>query len=545
MKETVYFSVKVPMRDGTLLATDIYLPYANGKFPCILIRSPYGGCSSVSDYCIGYAQKGYAFVQQDCRGTCASPGESDLWRQEKDDGEDCLKWLEKEPWFNGNLVTNGESYPGHTQWQLARSGNPVLKGITPHNAPLDLNGTINYHNGAMALSVALFWGLAMRARRIGVHIDAKKALGRLPLLSADEASGLGKWDLWRKWVAQQTRSPETEEVNILRDIGRVAAPAYITAGWFDAFLKDSIRAFTELKKRGKTPEARNFTRLCIEPLDHDMRTHEVDYGKNHLHDIVSVRDRFMEGLMANPHADPLEGEAAVTLFVMGSNKWLCADGWPVPGLSVKPLYLGRGWTLLENAPGEENGFDSFIYNPGNPVPTLGGNNLGSVCPGQREQSSIEEREDVLVYTSEPLEKDLTVIGELYATIWGSSTAPDTDFTVKLCDVHPDGRSYNVADGIIRARYRTGEDSETFLECDKPEEFKIDLWATATTFLAGHRIRLQVSSSNFPRFDANPNSPLPHGLEERITSARQCVFRSRAMASRIDLPVLENPVWADL
>lgn len=530
--------LKVRMRDGVLLNTDVYLPYEGDSFPMILIRSPYNGCSSVSDYCTNYANKGYGFIQQDCRGTGTSAGVADLWRQEQEDAEDFLKWLNGQPWFNGNLVLNGESYPGHTQWQLARSGSSLLKGFTPHNAPMDLNGTINYHHGAMALSVAYYWGMGMRKTRLGIDCRIYDYVKYMPFREVDVALGLGEWPLWRKWIDNDVRSPWTEKDNIHGDVSKVKAPAYVTAGWFDAFLKDSLKGFSELQRFGATKEARTFTRLCVEPLDHDMRTHEVDYGSGHLHDIIAVRDRFMEGLMKSPFEDPLPNEPKVVLFLMGENRWISSDTWPLKDVENKELYFSDGGSLsVEKPAGADSAPVDYLFDPLNPVTTIGGNSLGSVSPGQREQSKIEERDDVVLFTSDVLEEDLTVVGNLSAILWASSSAVDTDFTVKLCDVYPDGRSYNVADGIIRASFRFGEDRRVPLTPNAPTEFEVDLWATATTFLKGHRLRVQVSSSNFPRFDVNPNTGKAHGTETKPISAKQRIYLDALHPSRIVLPVL--------
>lgn len=543
MSEPVFLrAIQVPMRDGVSLKTDVYLPNATDRFPCILIRSPYNGCAAVGDYEMDFVRHGLGFIKQDCRGTGGSEGDAVLWSQEKEDSEDFLLWLKDQPWFNGNLVTNGESYPGHTQWQLARTASPLLKGITVHNAPMDLNGTINYHNGAMALSVALFWGFSTHASRIGTPAKTAQALSSLsPLRSLDVAAGIGVWPLWRKWVDSSLRSPFTEQTNILRDIPKITAPAYVTAGWFDAFLKDSLRGFSALRSSAASREARSFTRLCVEPLDHDMRTHEVDYGPNHLRGIINVRNHFMDGLLHDPTSDPIPDEPIVTLFLMGSNRWITSDSWPLPNTQIKPLYLAPNASLSFSPPSESpTSSASYSYDPTNPTPTCGGNNLGAVCPGQRNQASVESRSDLLLFTSPPLQEDLHVVGNISATLFAASSAFDTDFTIKLCDVFPNGSSFNVADGIVRARYRNGDDHEEFLSPNSPTRFEIDLWATATTFLKGHQIRIQVASANFPRFDANPNTRAPHGTESSPIPANQTVFFSPSFPSHISLPIVDLP-----
>lgn len=541
---TTLRGVQVPMRDGVRLCTDVYLPDSRGSFPAIVIRSPYCGCSCLSDFCLGFARQGYAFVQQDCRGTGASEGVADYWRQERLDSEDFLGWIGRQPWFGGRLVTNGESYPGANQWQIARTGSPLVVGITPHNAPLTLNGVALFRDGVMEMGIAHHWAFGMAAARRGLPApDFGKLRLSLPVREMDAAAGLGEWPLWREWV-DHPRPSDTfwEGADVHADISRITAPAYITGGWFDPFLKDTLRAFSGMRDHAGSARARAFTRCCIEPLDHNMATADVDYGPDHLNDIVAVRNRFMKGLLDDPAADPVPDQPAIRFFLMGENRFVDAPSWPPPGTRTTAFYLrgggmansilGDGRLSATPARGEEK-HDSFDYDPLRPAPPCGGNTL---ChnPGQRLQTGIEERADVLVYTSEPLAEDLRVVGDVSAVLYAATSARDTDFIARLCDVWPDGRSYNVADGVVRARYRAGV--EKLVTPGETLEYKIDMWPTATTFLKGHRLRVQITSSCFPRLWRNHNTGNDWGTDTEMKVARQRIFHSALHPSRILLPV---------
>ena len=544
---TTYCGIQVPMRDGVCLNTDVYLPDNQGAFPVIVIRLPYNGCAARSDYCLDYVRQGYGFVMQDCRGTGTSDGIADYWRQERLDSEDFLAWIGKQPWFNGRLVTNGESYPGADQWQLARTGSPAVVGITPHNAPLTQNGVILFRDGVMEMGIMYFWAFNMVAiRRKLPAPDKDKLQWHLPVRTMDQASGLGDWPLWRDWVDHSSvTDPAWEGTDIHRDIEKVTAPAYITGGWFDPFLKDTLRAFSEMRDHAGSAQARTFTRCCIEPLDHNMATADVDYGPNHLNDIISIRDRFMTGLLDDPETDPIPDQPPMRFFLMGENRFVDAPCWPLPGTETKAFYLhgdgmansilGDGRLSVDIADDEPSDF--FDYNPLLPVPPCGGNTL---ChqPGQRLQTEIEKRSDVLVYTSAPLEADLQVVGEVSAVLYAATSARDTDFFVRLCDVYPDGRSFSVVDGIVRARFRNGTDREELVKPGEVYEYKLDLWSTAMTFKKGHRLRVQVTSSCFPRLGRNHNTGHDWGSDVDLEVARQRILHTKRYPSRILLPVVE-------
>ena len=541
MSVTVIYDLPMKTRDGVTLYSSVYLPDRFGKYPLIVLRSPYDpDTPCFSDYCAGFCKQGLGVLCQSVRGTGPSEGEFDPCRQECYDGEDFLEWVKNLDFCDGNIVTNGESYPGHTQWQLARHGKDVLKGITPHNAPLNLFPLALRRGGAFCGSMGYSWAINMRKRRLHDNnpVDWAKVHKHLPMNTKDEAAGLEPWKIWRDWMAHPCdgefwRGP----FDAKSEIGNVTAAAFITGGWFDVFLKDTLDAFSAIRKNGASRAAREFTRCVMEPLDHDMRTHDVDYGEGHLAGIIQTRAKFMENMLRDPENDPLPDQPVMRYFVMGSNEWRETDEWPLKETVYTPFYLHENGEIDDVEPVADEADDTFIYDPENPVPTLGGNHLGFVPAGQRIQTEIEARNDVLVYTSEPMKEDLDVIGNVRATLYAATDGKDTDFTVKLCDVTEDGVSRNICDGIIRARFRNGLDHEELLQPGKVYAYDIDCWATAWTFKAGHRIRIQVSSSNFPAFDRNTNTGLHLTESSEVRKAEQTICHKPGSASCIILPVI--------
>lgn len=548
---TVIYDLPMKTRDGVTLYSDVYLPAPTGKYPLIVLRSPYNSEKrGYSDFCAEFCEQGIGVVCQGVRGTAISEGEFNISRQECDDGEDFMNWIAKQDFCNGNIVSNGESYPGHTQWQMARHGHPVMKGLTPHNAPLNFYTVACRTGGAWGFGLATTWAFSMRARRTKekMLIPWEKAKWHLPLDTMDTALGLKIWPLWHEWMQHATNDSFWQGAgDAFAGMEHVTAPAFITGGWFDAFLPHTLEAFSRMRSSAATDKARKFTKCVIEPLDHDMCTHDIDYGPNHLDDIIATRNRFMKNVLTDPEKDPLPDQPPMRFFVMGSNRWMNAEEWPLPQTQYTPIYLhgktqansvaGSG-TLSFAVPGKDDAecSDHFLYNPLDPVPTTGGNTLG-ICVGQRWQDEVEKRSDVLVYTSEPVKEDTDVIGNVRAVIYASTDCRDTDFSVKVCDVYPDGRSVNLCDGLLRGRFLDGMDEEKLLTPDQIYAFNIDCWATSWTFLKGHRIRVQVSSSNFPRFDRNLNTGSDLTKSTEIKVARQTILHDAEHPSHVILPII--------
>jgi putative CocE/NonD family hydrolase len=507
------------MRDGTRLKTDVYLPAKTGRYPVVLARSPYNRALGAG-LAPEFVKRGYAFVIQNTRGRFGSEGENiafdfDGWMGGKEDGYDTVAWILKQPWCNGKIGTWGASALGMTQILLAGSAPPVLDCMyVVVGAPYS---DVVYNGGAFREALIVDW---LRASQFSPN--------NLKLL----AGHYEKDAFWRE------RDMETRW-------SKANAPAVHLGGWFDIFTQGTIDDFVGMQNRGG-PKARGHQYLVMGPWVHATNRANVGdltFPANAQSVPQNVGDQWVwydHWLKGEKNA--AEKWPAVTYYVMGDvndprapgNEWRTASAWPIPSQPTSYYFTDRK-TITTEKPGSGAPL-SYTYDPKNPVPTVGGNNLG-LPPGPFDQKKVESRPDVLVFTSEPLTRPVEVTGRVRAKLWISSDAPDTDFTVKLCDVYPDGRSFNICDGILRARYRN---SLSHAEALKPGEIypiDVDLWSTSIVFNKGHRIRAQVSSSDSRAYDVNPNTgqPFREGGPTRI--AHNSVYADRLHPSRLLLPVV--------
>ncbi len=571
-------NVPARMRDGTILRTDVFRPDAPGRFPVLVNRGPYGKdpYAENPDHSVWFFPKhGYVLVSQDCRARFDSEGE-DYYplSQEIEDGYDTIEWAARLPWSNGRVGTTGQSYLGATQYMLALNNPlpPHLQAMAPVSASADYHESWVYHTGG-----AMEWGwMVPYAIHKGRNTLQRKGLERL-LTQMDEYVQAGdnfamplkhEWyrhlplEDWAErlkeaapyfadYLKNTDDSPYWHRLNILRHLEHIRVPMYHVSSWYDIFLEGALRAFTGIRERSDSPQARGSQKLLIGPWAHlrpytaptSRGTGEADFGPEamvQLHDyLLGWFDYWLKDMETGIMDDP-----PVLIFVMGEDRWRAEQEWPLARAHYTRFYFhsngsanslhGDG-TLSTVPPGDEPS-DSYIYDPDDPVPTLGGCTL--VIPqGVYDQRPVEERRDVLVYTSEPLERDMEATGPVTVKLVASSTARDTDFTAKLVDVHPDGYARNLQDGVIRARYRTSKASPSLIVPGQVYEYTIDLWATSNLFQRGHRIRVEISSSNFPRFDRNPNTGGPFGAETRLEKAQQEVYHSTLHSSHIVLPVI--------
>ncbi len=543
------FTCMVPMRDGVELFTAVYLPDRGERFPVVLVRNLYRDRDRIPA-APPWLEDGLCFVEQDVRGAGRSGGEWYPWFNEAEDGEDMLRWILAQPWCDGGIAMTGGSYLGAVQWFAAASGVPGLVGISPWVAPCDYWNSPKYQGGAFILKQNISWALGnwrKNARPELPEFDAEALCRRLPLREIDAAAGLGEVSFWRDWFDHPAYDGYWEKYDLHTFVGQIRAPAFILSGWFDIYTQGALDSFTLMRSRSATPAARRFTRCVIGPWDHGTNTGDLDCGPDCSRDRYGTEParRFLTNLLLDPDSDPLPEEPALRYFMLGSNEWRSADCWPVPGMEARPFYLHsrgaantlRGDGRLSELPPEAEPSDSYCYDPEHPAPTAGGHGIGGVVNSSHDQTMVEERADVLVYTSEALDRKLEIAGPVTVILYASSSAPDTDFTAKLVDVHPDGRAFNLADGILRARYRRSRREPELLEPGRVERFEIDLWSVANAFLPGHRVRLEISSSNFPEFDRNANSGLPIGEDTVLHVAAQRVFHSGEYRSQLLLPVL--------
>jgi putative CocE/NonD family hydrolase len=539
------------MRDGVLLSTDLYLPPGPGPFPTVLSRTPYDNTLPwLVERGRNLADAGYAVAIQDVRGRFDSLGEYEPFRNEGQDGVDTLAWLAAQPWCNGRIGMIGRSYSGWTQWSAATEGSPHLTTIVPRVMATDLHRGLMWRGGAMNLGVLLTWGLNTSGRSMQeIHpIDWVEAFRTLPL--ADAAAEAGQdTTFWRDWLAHPAKDYYWDVVDLESRHGELTIPALVMGGWYDLYADDVFRQFAAL--RASRSEAARGSRLIVGPWPHllsaSTKTGSVDFGARSMLDLMAEETRWFDHWLKGVD-NGAERDAPMRIFVMGANEWRDEQEWPLARTVWQPWYLHSGGrantlrgdgSLSHETPADEPA-DTFTYDPDNPVPTTGGGNCCSpelVPWGPYDQRDVEMRADVLVYSSEVLAREVTVIGPITLVLWAATDGPDTDWTGKLVDVHPGGRAINLCDGILRARSRNGPTAEALVEPVALVRYEVDLMATGNTFLAGHRIRLEISSSNFPRFDRNPNTGESIGSATRLRVAHQTVVHDAAHPSHVILPVI--------
>jgi putative CocE/NonD family hydrolase len=536
--------VPVAMRDGVRLSTNAYVPSEHGRFPTILVRTPYNKDSAYSAGYQAFVDHGYAVVLQDVRGRYASEGAFQPLTQEISDGDDTLNWIARQTWSDGKVGMIGGSYSGITQWKAALSGNPHLKAIFPVVSGWDEYRDRYYSTGgAFKLGYRLEW-LAENLRAPGYHQDFAKFVLHLPIRSAD-VKALG-WTspLWRDVMDHPAYDAFWKAVSTRDHINKVHVPVFSVGGWYDNFVESDLEAYQSLHKNG------GLNRIVIGPWPHNMSIpfEGIDLGPESQVGVRSLQIAWFDQWLKGKDS-ALLSKQPIQFFVMGANKWREEREWPPEAAKPMDFYLQSGGKAnsltgdgaLADKPGHKSAFDTFEFDPAHPVPTRG----GSVCCnpkvfpwGPFDQRVVEERKDVLIYSTKPLKDPVEVAGPVKVALWVSTNVKDTDFTAKLVDVFPDGTARNLTDGILRLRYR---DSLEKPELAKPGELYrivVDAGPTSNVFLKGHRIRLEVSSSNFPRFDRNPNTGALIADATRFAKANQIVFHDAAHPSALTLLVIK-------
>jgi len=513
------FTTSVPAPDGTSLATDVYLPIGAGfgPWPVVLQRTPYGKDSNtIKDSCLLFNVWGYVCVGQDERGKGASGGRYTGYVDEGADGRATLEWIGSQWWCDGNVGTFGASALGMAQYALAPGSPRVLKCMVPIVGTADFYHDAVYQGGALRYALTHGWLAGHEA----LDIFEQLKIHRL-------------WDAW--WEAFAVL-PRVDEVNV---------PALHVGGWFDIFLQGTLDAFTSFQHRGG-PGALGRQKVIIGPWTHygtfGNTAGQITFPANaiYLTQMYSmVRDWFDFWLKGGKPG--VARWPNVRVYLMGAagepgapgNVWLELLDWPPPASKVS-LYLdiGHGLSSARSSEGELE----LVTDPSHPVPTTGGQELSSEA-GPYDQRPIEGRGDVVTFTTAPLTSPMTVVGRVRCRLWVRPDTPDLDLTVRLTDVYPDGRSMLVADGIQRARMRCGDDRQCFLTPGVPTELVVDLWSTALAFAGGHRVRIDVSGSNAPRFEVNPNDGRDLNVPSQGAIARPVLLVGGGHPSRLELPVL--------
>jgi putative CocE/NonD family hydrolase len=572
--------LRVPMRDGALLTTDVYRPFARGRYPVILQRQPYGfedsyGCFTGDWSAMArLAEHGYIGIDQEARGTFHSEGRFAPSFQEARDGYDAVEWAAAQPWSSGKVGMTGCSYSGITQLQTAPLRPPHLAAIAPCAMGSDYHDGINYVNGVFSLWLNASWAAESivpdqmsRAGASAARVAAWNArvnhhlttwVRRLPLVSPGFTTFAPFYDQWASHPGYDADWARIDTSTRYRDVG---VPALVTGAWYDVFQTGTLQNFLGLRARAGSAAARAGTRLVMEAYGHAGDSGAPTFGDDAPDASIKLRffDHYLKGLDNGFERDPI-----VHLYVLvppdhgtkGRGFWITGSAFPLPGTQTIRYVLRSGGHansrlgdgVLERydagraSPGDA-GADHFVYDPASPVPTQGGNMCcdGDLLPaGARDQEAVELRRDVLVYSSAPLRRNVAVVGPLDASFWAVTSARDTDFTVKLVDVHPDGRSHNVLDRIVRARYRRGSRlPPELISPNQPYRYRLELGSTATIFRVGHRLRVEISSSNFPQYARNLNTGLDNNRTAEIAVAHQTILHDREHPSFIELPVVPN------
>ena len=552
---------RVPTRDGVELSADVYLPLSGGPFPTIVQWTPYESTRErFIAWGVFYAQRGYAAVVVDVRGRYESGGVLVPWVLDGVDAQDTLGWAAGEQWCDGRIGTWGRSYGAAVQWQLAHLGHPNLECIAPHVIHDDYFWDGYFTGGAFQLALTLgaaaLWDSAMALVTGPSAADLllnERVFAHLPLIELDEVTIGRKVSYWREWWEHQTNDGYWQQFRHRPE--KVSVPIFQQGGWFDPYSGSHLRSFAAIGER--VPN-----RVLMGPWSHEEEVEsfrgDVDPGPAAAtvireHDLAFY-DRYLKQLDNGwDERPPLE------LFVLGANEWRSEREWPLAGTEFTPWYLhsgGRANTMsgdgrldLDPPRGGEPA-DRYAYDPADPVPTIGGNNSvltmtqgaqTPILPGPRDQRVLERRDDVLCYTSDPLEAALEVVGPIEMVLYAVSSARDTDFIVRLSDVYPNGKVIFLAEGMLRARYRGSEAGErvALLERDEVTEYRIRCYPAANVFRRGHRLRLDVTSSSFPRFSRNLNTGEDVATGTRMQVARQTVLHSDAYPSHVVLPVIRR------
>jgi uncharacterized protein len=539
---------RVPLRDGISLSADVYLPLGAQALPTIVQWTPYESTRErFVAWGVWFAKRGYAAVVVDVRGRYESDGQFTAWTHDGQDAHDTLTWAADQQWSNGRIGTWGRSYGALVQWQLAHVGHPNLQCIAPQVIHDDYFWDGYWTGGAFQLALTLgaaaLWSSALAlitGPSAGDLVLSDRVVAHLPLIELDEVTIGRKVDYWRLWWDHQTNDDYWHQFRHRPE--RVEVPIFQQGGWFDPYSGSHLRTFAAIGDR--VPN-----RVLMGPWSHeeevDTFAGDVDLspGVTVIRDHeLAFYDRFLKdddnGWEARP---PLE------LYVLGANAWRAEREWPLARTELTPWYLRTGSALSRDEPAHDEPADRYAYDPADPVPTIGG--VSSVLtmtqgaqtpvrPGPLDQRALEARDDVLVYTSAPLERDLEVVGPVEMVLYAASSARDTDWIVRLCDVYPDGRSIVLTEGIVRARYRNSHegDSAELLEPDEVAEYRFRCYPVANVFAGGHRLRLDVTSSSFPRFSRNLNTGEDVGTGTRMEVARQTVLHTSAYPSHVVLPV---------
>ncbi len=547
---TMALNVRVPMRDGVNLATDVYRPAGPGKVPVILVRTPYmkNYEGDVKDG-LWWAQHGYVFVVQDVRGRGDSDGTFYPAVHEADDGFDAQEWAGTQSWSSGQVGTLGLSYKAWTQVYPAGLNNPHFAAIFALGTPPDPFRNYPVSHGVVNID-AVSWTVLVDGRTMQAfsQFDYSAILNSVPLSTMDQRFGRSL-PVWHDWVSHSVLDDYWAAQSYQEQLLKSQVPALYVSGWYDDVLVGTLENFVNMTTRAVDPKTRTQQWMVIGPWVHGsmtgtpQRLGPIDFGTSAHLDLRELEKRWFDHWL-NHVDNGLEREPHVRVFVMGANRWQSENEWPIARTQFVKYYLhsdgkanglaGDG-VLAPAKPSRSEPPDRFVYDPADPVPYLGVTRLAVGFPDDYRE--VEKRRDVLVYTTTPFTTATEICGPLRVTLVAASSARDTDWTAKIVDVHPDGYAQRLNDGIVRARMRHSDLHEEFLTPGKAETYNIDAWATCVELQPGHRLRLEISSSAVPKYSRNFNTGGRSADETHGIRANQTVFHDRARLSFLSVPII--------
>ncbi len=563
--------VKISMRDGIELSTDIFKPAGDGPFPVILTRTPYKKEMSELDGRF-YARRGYAMAIQDVRGRFGSAGAWEPFVNEKEDGYDTIEWLAKQPWSNGKVGMIGASYLGWVQWWAASQKPPHLVTIVPNVSPPDPFYNFPYEHGVFFMWGAIWWAdivekeatADLSGAAFEKIMDKKydKLLRELPVIELDKSVLGSENRSWRNWIEHNTDDDYWARADFLDSLADVRIPVFHQSGWFDGDGIGSKLNYLRMASHGHPHQ-----KLILGPWGHTAEAHrsigEVDFGPEAIVDLPRAYlrwfDHWLKGIDNGIDREPL-----VSLFVMNTNKWVHGPTYPLPQTQFEKWYFssdgdantskGNG-KLTRDQPTADAPPDRYAYDPGDPTP----NPDFFVAPegdDEKKEKSVEaekkaqtayhqgvtdSRRDMLVYTTEPFEQSYTFVGPISAVLYASSSAKDTDWFVRLVEIEEDGETHTLVEGRQRARFRNSMKKPELIEPGKVYEYTLDLWQTGMTVKPGQRLRVEVSSASFPMFSRNLNTGGHNEKDTDYVSAEQTISHDSQRPSHLLLPMIPD-VW---
>ena len=531
----------VKMRDGVALSTDIYLPEGKGPFPTLLVRDIYtNGSTAVRQRYAKFAtSNGYAFVFQSARGRYDSEGDWYPYYQEINDGDDTLTWIAEQSWSNGKVGMFGSSYLASVQWLAALNQNPALVAIAPAMSPGNYYRDVTYPGGAFSLLSRARWGVGLVGSRTNMSypVDWVGNIDHLPLETLAESLGYNV-PHFQDWLAHPTYDDYWKPLNLEARASEMAVPALNIGGWYDVFLRSTIGSYNSMLENAASATARDGQRMIIGPWVHgwnrSQKVGDVDFGPDAL---INAEEMLLEWFDYWMKDGPAPSGAPVRIFVMGENVWRDETSWPLERTQYQPYYLHSDGVLSDTAPEVDDGKLRYRYDPADPAPTLGGNIMEVSLRGPYDQAPLDERDDILRFTTAPFTEPTEITGPISAEIFAATSAKDTDFMAKLIVVKPDGTAINLVDGVIRARYRDGFEEPKLIKPGEVNKYTIDLWATSYLLSPGDRLRLDVTSSNFPRLARNLNTGAPFAKTSKMKVARQTIYMNKTHPSKVTLPII--------